>query len=891
MRSLVPAIASLLCWLTLPSLACPGSSEGDAAKTLKAYYAGQKNIDYHAALKKLATAGSAESEQMAGWLRALLAQSVKDEKSGEAPWAATPFFGGGGQNPARELRKWIAIELGKSEPLPAALPVLRWFFDEETMPAFQLDAATALAKLKGKEAAALRAQLATRPHSNLLVVLTALKQIGAAKETLPADKLQSLCHHHRLAIRDAARELYQQQSGADPGPFDPVKAMRSAGIGNLMKKLDGLFIDMPPAAAPFIAVTPNNPVRVGRGTTTIKGWLIKEDADKVEFFSQFGRKESFSTADCKVARPKIEEEVAAIEMIRKDGDKGFQFSESGALSGQFRGRGASLIELMLAQRLFAAGKLDLASRVLFPALETIYRDEEAADVARHELGRVYGYEMLAAFAGDRDYQRTAKFASTLAKNYPDTMFHQYAVGLTTQMPKRGDDFVNLKLPTPAEWEGLKKKLTRAQQIDFLCERIRLLNCFQQGQPAGMELSQKQFAEPGGISRNASWGGTRGKTEVINPLLELRGPFGWFQGKLSSSDDLAGRSKGMSLTLKDVPQLSNYLWDDWFIPTVTFWRDFHPARELHSTRPIFAHIINKLAGKDLCEIDRWRKLQPAQIDMEIERIARWAKENAEKTPLELEWIGLEELLAKGATWLKVKDRVEGLVKQKQPKALDVMKRFLQDEKTDAWDKWRILEVYRKQIDLEWVAKDLEHQSDAVRICAAVVVFRSDKSAKAREILGDALEKRGLEWWTQTAVEALLSEGSPEARRQVARLFAYKNMHLQKTLLITPVFRGNIMLKCADAGMVEPYQYYLKQLDNNELVPLGPGISERDKLTWAELHVAEIWREFGSANATVNEITSKFRTNAERLPAMKKWLQGRIAELGGTEKQTSKCAQGK
>ena len=143
---------------------------------------------------------------------------------------------------------------------------------------------------------------------------------------------------------------------------------------------------MPAADAPFIAVSLNGQAKGGRGATIIKGWLIKEDAGKVNFFSQFGWQESFSTADCKVARLKIEEEVAAIEKIRKEGDKGFQFSENGAFSGQFRGPGASLTELLLAQRLFAAGKLDLASRVLFPALETLYRDEDAADVARHEMG-------------------------------------------------------------------------------------------------------------------------------------------------------------------------------------------------------------------------------------------------------------------------------------------------------------------------------------------------------------------------------------------------------------------------------------------------------------------------------------------------------------------------
>lgn len=126
MRCLVPTITLLLAWLMVPSLACAGSPQEDVAKNLKAYYEGQKNIDYKAALKKLMTAGS-EGGQTAAWLRALLAQSLKDEKSGEAPWQATPFFGEGGQNPARELRRWIAIELGQSEPLPAALPVLRWF--------------------------------------------------------------------------------------------------------------------------------------------------------------------------------------------------------------------------------------------------------------------------------------------------------------------------------------------------------------------------------------------------------------------------------------------------------------------------------------------------------------------------------------------------------------------------------------------------------------------------------------------------------------------------------------------------------------------------------------------------------------------------------------------
>jgi hypothetical protein len=233
------------------------------------------------------------------------------------------------------------------------------------------------------------------------------------------------------------------------------------------------------------------------------------------------------------------------------------------------------------------------------------------------------------------------------------------------------------------------------------------------------------------------------------------------------------------------------------------------------------------------------------------------------------------LAKGANWLKVDKRVAGLLSQKQPRAFEVLKRFLRDEKTRAWDKYFILKLYQQHDVLEWTAKDLDDENDAVRICAAIVEFQARKSAKARAALGDALEKRGLEWWTLTAVEALLNEDSPESRAQALRLFKHRELPRQQTLLVEPSRRGSVMRRFADAGMIEPYQYYLKQLDDKELVPPGPGVSKTDKFAWGELHVAEIWREFGSGDATVREITQRFRTNSERIPDLKKWLAGKIA----------------
>src|SRR5207248_2605493 len=146
-------------------------------------------------------------------------------------------------------------------------------------------------------------------------------------------------------------------------------------------------------------------------------------------------------------------------------------------------------------------------------------DDHLVDIVRDRLGDVYGQEMLAAFVGDRDYARAADRARLILERFPRTRFHADAARLADELPRRQGDFKDLRLPTPQEWAREKQKLTRAAQIDYLCQRLRLLNCFQVGQPSGIVYGDLQYAEPCGISRDAAWGQGRGRTEVINPLVE------------------------------------------------------------------------------------------------------------------------------------------------------------------------------------------------------------------------------------------------------------------------------------------------------------------------------------------------------------------------------------
>ena len=154
----------------------------------------------------------------------MVALALDDETSGKTPWRNTPYWGGGAEVPARDARHAIADELAKAKPCAEVLPVLKWYFDNERADRFLPPVVEALGKVDGAAADSLRAELATKPHVNAVVAAEAIRQITARKKTLPADTLAALCHHHRAAIRDAARALSAQQGGKDPGAFDPAKA-------------------------------------------------------------------------------------------------------------------------------------------------------------------------------------------------------------------------------------------------------------------------------------------------------------------------------------------------------------------------------------------------------------------------------------------------------------------------------------------------------------------------------------------------------------------------------------------------------------------------------------------------------------------------------------------
>jgi hypothetical protein len=847
---------------------------------------------WEAPVKQLASDRAEERRAGAAYLRALLVLALADETSGKAPWRNTPYWGGGSDVPARDLRDLVARELAKAKPVAEALPILKWYLENEPADRVLVPIVEALGKMDGEDADALRAEIATKPHPNAIVAKEAINQITARKKTLPADKLAALCHHHRAPVRDAARALNTQQGGKDPGAFDATKAIRSEPVAKLMDRVLKLMPDLPGAKAEYATVTVRylDDKTVERAKDEHQGWLIKNEKGVVEIYTPHGRVRAFrdkmetkvwereKTPDGGVKSRQVDvvtevtiavtDTAGLVKRVvesRKGGEAGIELSERGGLTGQFRGSGATLFEAILGAWLSRAGKEEDAAKVLLPALDSVYRDEHCVLIVREQVGELVGQKMLVAFVGDRDYPTAIRYAERINELYPDTRLHTYAKGFIEQLPKRTDDFIKLKLPSPAEWAELKKKLTRDEQIDYLCERMRLLNCFQMGQPGGYDPGETQYAETCGLSENAAWDGGMGKTEVINPLTQLTGSQSWrAEGE--------PKRKGMELTVKDVPRLSKYLRNDYYMLIVSFGRDFAPGRSLSSTRPLFAEIVNGLAKRDLARIHDMARMADAEIDAHIQKIVKWGNENADKTEQQLLWEALEEDVKVGVSWGRL-ENARRLVELKDKRMLPILRKYL-DETTSEYDLHSLLYWcldYDPSAFIAAARKFAGHKSVDLRLAAGHILFAGGERAAGTKVFADILEN-GSPWQLEEnalprLIETLLKEGSRDSK-DAARLI-FKNKRY--TEIRAGWVRASLVRQCAEAGIGDGYLSYIPLLEikGNSI----GNVSYASDTVVGELIASEIIETLAPKDPEVLRIKKAFPKPADQIRPLKEWLRAK------------------
>ena len=584
-----------------------------ARSDLDRYYRSAAHPSHSSAALEWLSSSSPYMRQMgSAYLVALYRDALEDELSGRIPWHATPFWGGPSESDAREFRSSLADEIGEHAQGEEAVAVVGWALRHERATALRTALAGALPRLIGPDADALIVSLLSSSEGNRVVLSQALEQVQARKLSRAKLDVLRLCQDPRPSVSRSARAVAASSSWPIPdngAPEFPVWLDRA------LRNVRARVLDPIPPGSRWAVF------RIHSGRTdypdsltlqTLGGWWLAERDTTVICLDWFGRQTELPRMRTEVefgSFAKAESILvwARTESPRRDYDleerKRAILSREGGLTAQFEAQDLSVPEALVAAWAQERGDRGAATAILAPRLDTLQDGRDFDPIVRDLQGTIYHLAMLDRFSLDRDYAETIRIARHLARpEFDGYEYQSRARELAQQLPRRATDFGSFRLPDSASWSAERRHLSREKQIAFLAERLRLLNCFQWGQPGGVAFWGPQYAEA--THKKDVWSPIRHRSApAINPWVEL-------------SD--------MKLGIDDLPALSPFVLDRNFTLTYEFWRDFNPDRTLYRVNMLVAHRIQDIAGRDLVHLDDFGKLSEAEQRERAAAVARWAR---------------------------------------------------------------------------------------------------------------------------------------------------------------------------------------------------------------------------------------------------------------------------
>jgi len=831
------------------------------------------------AVKELASRDREVAGQAGAYLVALAKQSLADELSGKAPWHPTPYWGSSGENPAREMRRGIVRgvedleDKGPEAGSDAAVDVLEWFIRHEEVVTFRDQAMSKLGNYRSEKADALMRSLATDEGLNHRLSAAALTQVAARGLEIPEPVLRRALADHHGDLRDAAGALWEKQHGADPPElFDPAVALRSPGVVGMMREFDGIFLDRPGKGAKFVRIEQvakwEEDGKKKEDLQSCHCWFLRRDGDELRVLTLHGKVREYrlgvdpegswygpmETTLTEIPSAGIVERIAK---LRASGDEEHELSEHGGFSGQFEGRTSGVPEALLAYVLHREKEWDLCARILFPALDTHADDSHLVEIVKHRLARVYGYRMLVEFIGNRDYDAALAVAAQIDKHFKQTQFHDEALRLLDELPRRRDDFHGLTLPTPDDWAEWKKRHSRNEQVAYLCRRLRLMNCYQDVQPGDVDFFYAQFAEPSGLDEDGARSLWLGKTPVINPLVEMLG--------MEAREEDEKDHPGMNLTIRDVPVMAPFLKDDWLILSVGYWRTFHPSRTFTTTRELLEWALYRAAKRELLDPKDWAGLGAEEIDGKIEEMIMWAEERSDRSESELLLESLGDLAKSGERWHEARHAASQLVELGDKRALPLIAGWLDHEDTEAYQLESILPRLR-ELDAGMakplVGKYLEHVDPGVQMEAALNTNMGEQSLRRY-------------------VPIVASDGSPAAWKALASLF--KGVDIAT---ITGYDNIPLCRQLEEQGFAAGLKHYREML-NNRTSGIPGKVGWGDDTVVAYMFADRLIDGYAPHNESAAAIKRSTKPKTEeRLSAVFRWLEARIEKLETQDRASGK-----
>jgi hypothetical protein len=597
--------------LPLAAVDAPGAAPTSLVSGLDSFYVHRgPEPSYEEAVAILARdsrAAPAERARAAHALTELLKRLDSDVRTGRAPWHAVPYWGVGAESPAVRLSDAVAHEIGRSASGDEALVPARWLIESDPNPEHQVAGARVLERTPTPAAARLVRELLRAPHPNAGVLAIAIAEAGRRESVDFRSDLTRLSTHHRAAIRDSATAAARKLGVRELPAYVPEKAFTTEIARALTRTLERLHHRVPKEAM----WCRYEWARIYGGRTwsdESEGWLLETTPDHYVVFDWFARERTLPRTNTRILPSSLEEAAARVAAVRAAGEDSVRkhLSRMSEATAQFEGDGATLPEALLAAWSFERGDRATAARVLFPALDPMPNDEQLDAHTRFLLGVHYDHLMLETFACRRDYAGTIALARFLSGPQFDGFGPQArARELASQLEHRSGDFVTFVLPDSAEWRHLRNSLTRAEQIAYLVEHLRLLNCFQAGQPGGVWFGRAQHSRA--LNGEGPWcfGGDESSLVVTNP------------------HEMLGK---MGLSERDLAALAPGLLDTSFLPTFGFWRDFHPERHLYRVNELVASFIDEIAVGSLVDEQTIGDMTAPERRACVERVLAWAQEN-------------------------------------------------------------------------------------------------------------------------------------------------------------------------------------------------------------------------------------------------------------------------
>lgn len=720
-----------------------------AADDLAAFYSDANTVSpCEKAIAQLKDKDEAARTAAGKYLADLLAQAYADQASGRAPSKSLPYWGGGVENSAEELRKQIAQKLADAGGGDAGLDAAQWLIEKDDDLDNQANGFKYVAATKTPAADAIVRGLLSPPHHNAEVLIGAIKEAAARK--LPvAGEITKLCGWYRKAVRDAARDAAAKLGVKKIPAFDPEAAF-TPWLDKEMKDIAAMIYPPIPKEAKW---TRYIPVKDGKAhpEAAISGFPMETKDGVVTLLGYYGYTYSGRVKALKQTPRAMADDAAIFAKVRAtpvnslDSMNARQdvLSVRGALTAQFEPAYVSVPEALLAAWSYARGDKKLAAQIIFPRIDESPDDGEFASAVRELIGKIYNQEMLDAFCAARDYDEAIRVAKHISEPEFDGYFYQgVAKALAAQLQKRSADFKTFTLPAPDDWAKQKATMSREEQIKFLADRLRLLNCAQTMQPGDVNYSDKQTALPLASQDKA-------QHEVINPFNELR---------------------AMKMTPAEIAVLAPYLLDDDYMPTYSYWRDFHPVRHLHIVFWVVTDLIDDDAGSNIADLDSSART-PQGRQQAVDKVLAWCKANASKS-LETR---LLDTLTTTKDWNEFARVAGQAVREKIPAAAPVMQKRLPD--FDASHREDMLEICYAlnspdavPIARDWLAAHPapaagagDDADETVRFWSAMLVLRASKpeAPEGLDVLKAILAGKNAAQWYPHAFELLMALKTPEA----------------------------------------------------------------------------------------------------------------------------------